>query len=265
MKALILAAGQGTRLGTLTAKRPKPMLPVQGKPLLEHTLAWLRRYGIVDIAINVHHHPEVIAGHFGDGDRFGVRLTYSREEKLLGTAGAAKRLAAYLNEPFVVVYGDVFTNLDLTRLIALHQQGDSRRPAAALMTLALYRVPNPTQCGLVETAPDGRIVRFVEKPDAAQVFTDLAFSGVMVCQPAILDQIPPDVSYDYGHDLLPRLLAAGAPLYAQAIAPSEYVIDIGTLQGYLAALDKTAQPGKPARMPALVPTTGGANPAVIVS
>lgn len=241
MKAFILAAGQGTRLGRLTANRPKPMLPIQGKPLLEHTLAWLRCHGIVDIAINLHHHPEVIANHFGDGRDFGVRLTYSHEERLLGTAGAAKRLVGYLTDPFVVVYGDVLTNLDLARLLALHQQGDGRRQEAALMTLALYRVPDPTQCGLVDIAADGRILRFVEKPDAAHVFTDLAFSGVMVCQPAVLDRIPAGTSYDVGHDLLPCLLAAGAPLYAQAIASGEYVVDIGTLQGYLAALGQTTR------------------------
>lgn len=240
MKALILAAGQGTRLRQLTENRPKPMLPIRGRPLLEYTLAWLRRHGVVDIAINLHYRSEAIVGHFGDGSQWGVSITYSYEERLLGTAGAAKQLTPYLSEPFVVVYGDVFTNLDLTRLAAFHQHSADRAQTNASLTLALYRVSDPTQCGLVDVAPDGQILRFVEKPEADQVFTDLAFSGVMVCEPAILAHIPFGLSYDFGHDLAPRLLDAGMPLYAQSIAPTEYVIDIGTLQGYLAALYKAA-------------------------
>lgn len=252
MKALILAAGQGTRLGQLTANRPKPMLPIQGKPLLEYTLAWLRHHGIVDIAINLRHCSEAIVRHFGTGSRLGVAITYSHEEELLGTAGAAKQLASYLTEPFVVVYGDVFTNLNLTRLIAFHQSSVGRTQASGLMTLALYQVSDPTQCGLVDVAPDGQIRRFVEKPEADQVFTDLAFSGVMVCQPAILEYIPLSVSYDFGHDLLPRLLDASVPLYAQSIAPAEYVVDIGTLQGYLTALHRVAGEDRRGLLP--VPT-----------
>src|SRR3954471_9976250 len=120
MKALILAAGLGTRLGALTLDRPKPMLPVCGRPLLEHTVGLLRTHGVRDVAMNVHYFPEVITEHFGDGTRDGVRIVYSREDTLLGTAGAARRLAPFLggdgDEPFVVVYGDVLTDEDLSSL-----------------------------------------------------------------------------------------------------------------------------------------------------
>jgi NDP-sugar pyrophosphorylase family protein len=108
------------------------------------------------------------------------------------------------------------------------------------LTLSLYRVPNPAQCGLVDLSPNGRIVRFVEKPPASEVFTDLAFSGVLVCEPAIFDFIPPDTEYDFGHDLFPKLLVAGASLWGKEIEPGELIIDIGTLNGYLRALKSWA-------------------------
>jgi len=237
MKALILAAGKGTRLQDRTRNCPKPMLPVQGKPLLEHVVCWLRQHGITEIAMNLHHCPAVITDHFGNGAAWGVELTYSYEETLLGTAGAAKRLAAFLDEPFVVAYGDVFTNLDLTRLMDAHQKrchvattdpAENNKDVETAATLALYRVPNPTECGLVEMDADGRIKRFVEKPPPDQVFTDLANAGVMVCQPEVLAYIPAETSFDFGRDVFPALLAADKALWGQAIGEDEYLIDIGT-------------------------------------
>ncbi|HRW09007.1 MAG TPA: nucleotidyltransferase family protein [Caldilineaceae bacterium] len=228
MKALVLAAGKGSRLQDLTRNCPKPMLPVQGKPLLEHVVCWLRDHGVTDIALNLHHCPDVITDYFGNGEAWGVTLSYSYEATLLGTAGAAKRLAAFLDEPFVVAYGDVFTNLNLARLIAAHQQRLHTMSADTLATLALYRVPNPTECGLVEMDSTGRVTRFVEKPPADQVFTDLANAGVMVCEPEILRFIPAETSVDFGRDLFPKLLAAGKAVWGQAIAEEEVLIDIGT-------------------------------------
>jgi NDP-sugar pyrophosphorylase family protein len=239
MKALILAAGKGTRLQDLTRNCPKPMLPVQGKPLLEHVVGWLRDHGISEIAMNLHHCPDVIKDHFGDGAALGVRLTYSYEETLLGTAGAAKRLATFLNEPFVVAYGDVFTNLNLTALMAAHQHHCAVE-RDTLATLALYRVPNPTECGLVETDEAGRIMRFVEKPPPDQVFTDLANAGVMVCEPEILQFIPEETSFDFGRDLFPALLLAGKSVWGQAIAEGEFLIDIGTPSALQRAQQLTA-------------------------
>ena len=236
MKALILAAGQGTRLQQLTARRPKPMLPIRSIPVLEHTIRWLQSYGIVDIAVNVHHFPEAIVDYFGDGCRLGVSIVYSFEDQLLGTAGAAKQLAGYLDEPFVVVYGDVVTNLDLRRLVDFHRDRARDERTSPVMTLALYRVSDPTQCGIVDVGPSGRVLRFVEKPTAEQVFADLAFSGIMVCDPCILDRIPAGRVYDYGHDVIPDLLLNGAPIFAQPISADEFLVDIGTLQGYLRAL-----------------------------
>lgn len=233
MKALILAAGKGTRLGQLTAEYPKPMLAVAGRPLLAYTIEWLRNHGVTQIAINLHHAAEVIQNYFGDGEAFGVQITYSYEPELLGTAGAAKQLESFLDERFAVVYGDVFTNIDLTLLAARHVA--SVGAAACGATLSLYRVPNPTECGLVDIDERGRVHRFVEKPPADQVFTDLANAGVLLCEPGVLSLVPAARVYDFGRDLLPTLLADHCPVFGFPIAPDEYVIDIGTPSGYARA------------------------------
>ncbi|MGD9101652.1 MAG: nucleotidyltransferase family protein, partial [Anaerolineae bacterium] len=177
MKALILAAGEGTRLGPLTADRPKPMLPVGGVPLIEHIVLLLKRHGINNIAINLHYKPWTIIHHLGHGRRWGVRIHYSFEEALLGSAGAAKRLEWYFDESFIVFYGDLYTDLNLSNLIAAHHQG------GAPLTMALYAVDNPTQCGIVELDEQSRVRRFVEKPAPDQVFSQLANAGVLVVEP----------------------------------------------------------------------------------
>jgi NDP-sugar pyrophosphorylase family protein len=240
MKALILAAGKGTRLKELTLHRPKPMLPVGDMTLLEHHLMWLRGHNITEIAINLHHAHEVITDHLSDGARYGVRLHYSYEETLMGTAGAAKKLEDFLDQRFVVVYGDVFTNLDLGRLACSHDAQMAQRGAPQSMTLALYQVPNPTECGLVETDATGRVLRFVEKPPAEQVFTNLANAGIMLCEAATLDAVPAAVPYDFGHDLYPKLLQGEVPLFGVEVAAEEYVIDIGTPNGYQRAQETWA-------------------------
>src|SRR5579872_7407537 len=159
MKALLLAAGEGTRLRPLTLDRPKPMLPLGDRPMLEYLVRLLREHGITEIAINLHYKPEAIVRHFGDGRPFGVSITYSFERCLLGSAGAARKLDWYFGrEPFLVLYGDVLANVNLTALLAHHQA------ARADGTLALYEVEDPTRCGMVELDDDKRITRFVEKP-----------------------------------------------------------------------------------------------------
>ncbi|GIK71286.1 MAG: hypothetical protein BroJett021_02740 [Chloroflexota bacterium] len=233
MKALILAAGKGTRLGELTADFPKPMLPVNGRPLLVHQVEWLRMHGVTQIAMNLHHAAEVIRDYFGDGSRFGVEIVYSYEPQLLGTAGAAKKLEWFLSKRFVVVYGDVFTNVNLSHLNAWHSA--KMRDGDRGLTLSLYRVPNPTECGLVDIDAQGVVRRFVEKPPADQVFTDLANAGILICEARVLSRVPAETVYDFGRDLLPDLLAAEWPVWGKPITPDEYVIDIGTPSGYARA------------------------------
>jgi len=224
MKALILAAGEGTRLRPLTTDSPKPMLPVGGVPLLEHIVALLHRHGVTHIAINLHYKPWAILRHLGYGQRWGVRLHYSFEEQLLGSAGAAKRLEWYLDESFVVFYGDVYTEMDLSVLMAAHQH------SGALVTMALYEVDNPTACGIVELDDRLRVRRFVEKPAPDQVFSRLANAGIFVVEPQVLSGLPEQRYLDFGRDVFPRMLIEGQTIVGYpTTAP---LIDIGTPENY---------------------------------
>jgi NDP-sugar pyrophosphorylase family protein len=223
MKALVLAAGEGTRLRPLTLDRPKPMLPLAGRPLLEHLIALLARHGIYDVAINLHYRPETIVDHFGDGSGFGVRITYSHEHQLLGSAGAARQLDWFLGERFVVLYGDVLTDVDLTRL------DEVDIGFGGIGTLVLAENDDPTRSGIVQLDSAGRIIRFIEKPATAE-FGRLANSGIYVLHRRVLDLVPPGTPFDFGSDLFPGLLAAGLPLYG--LASPDYVLDIGSIDRY---------------------------------
>jgi NDP-sugar pyrophosphorylase family protein len=226
MKALILAAGEGTRLRPLTLDRPKPMLPIGPRPLLEHLIRLLVRHRVTEIAINLHYKPAVVTAYFGDGAAWGVRLTYSHEEQILGTAGAVRKLHRFLDQPFFVLYGDVLTDLDLAALAAFHKEH------RAALTMALYHVPRPWECGIVDMEATGCIRRFVEKPPRDQIFSDLANAGVYIMEPDVVNEIPPDVFYDFGRDLFPRLLEQGIPIYGYPIADDDYLLDIGSPDKY---------------------------------
>jgi len=205
------------------------MLPIAGKPLLERTIDLLKCHGITQVAVNLHHRPEVITNHFGDGRDFGVEIAYSLEESILGTAGAVKKLEGYFDDTFVVVYGDVLTNLNVRALASFHQMKQG------LATVALYRVDNPSACGLVELDDHWRITRFVEKPPTEEVFTDLANTGIFVVEPGVMDYVPSGTFYDFGHDLFPKLLEEGVPMYGHPISDSDYLLDIGTVDHYARA------------------------------
>ncbi|HEY4723344.1 MAG TPA: nucleotidyltransferase family protein, partial [Anaerolineae bacterium] len=223
----------GTRLRPMTLDRPKPMMPINDKPLLEYTVGWLHAHGIQDIAINLHYHPEAIVNHFGDGSALGVLITYSHEDPILGTAGAVRKLNGFLQGgPLVVVYGDVLTNLDLRALLAFHHQAVVRNPATGA-TLGLQRLPNPVGKGVVELDDTGRVIRFVEKPQAA--FSDLVNAGILIIEPGIVEYIPPDTFYDFGQHLFPRLLEMGVALYGWIIPNKTYLLDIGTPEAYAQA------------------------------
>jgi len=242
LKALILAAGEGTRLRPLTLDRPKPMLPVRGKPVLGHIIEWLGRHGVADIAVNLHYMPGAIEAYLGDGAGHGIRLVYSREEFLLGSAGAARHLAGYLGDgPFVVAYGDVLTDLDLGALLALHNKKVAQDPRTGI-TMALYRVPDPTQVGIVEIDAAHRITRFIEKPRPEEVFGNLSNSGILIVEPHVLERIPEGVPYDFGRDLLPRLIAEGVPVFGWSLPAHTYLIDMGTPEKYALAEATFGQP-----------------------
>lgn len=241
MKALVLAAGLGTRLGSLTHNVPKPMLPLGGKPLLERIIELLRQHGIVDIALNLHHKPDVILRHFGSGEAWGVRLRYSYEATLLGSAGTALRQLSWLYpDPFLVYYGDVYSDIDLSELIDRHRGG------SALATIAVHPVDDPTRCGIVEFDADGGVTRFVEKPAADQVFSHFANSGIYVMQAEVLRYVT-DIPSDFGSHVFPRLLEAGQRI--QACPVKGTVIDIGMPESYQRAqqlfVGDEAQPAPP--------------------
>ncbi len=200
MKAMILAAGEGTRLRPLTLNTPKVMLPIAGKPLLEYILVWLRFHGITEVAINLHHLPKAITDWLGNGDKFGIHVTYSVEDTILGTAGALTRLRDFFDDTFVVIYGDILTNLNISSLTKFHQT------KGALATVTLFEVENPSGCGIVELDNENRICGFIEKPAPGVTFSNLASAGIYVLQPEVIDYIPSDTFYDFGYDLFPALL-----------------------------------------------------------
>ena len=220
MRAMILAAGEGQRLRPLTLRMPKPMVPVGGRPVLEHLVALLNQHGIQEIAITLHYRPEVIVDYFGDGKKFGVDITYSHEVELLGSAGAARALEGFLTETFVILYGDVLTNIDISALVARH------RETGATGTIALYEVSEPSRCGIAELDASGRITRFVEKPAPGTVKGNLANSGILVLEPSVIREIPPGEKYDLGSHLIPKLLEQGAPLFGVQL--DDYILDIGS-------------------------------------
>lgn len=213
MKAIVLAAGRGSRLRPLTDRVPKPMVPVAGRPLLEHVVRLLARHGFDDLVVNLHHLPEAIRGHFGDGSAFGVSIQYSLEEELLGTAGAVRRVAAaFAGDSFLVYYADNLTNADLTALWRDHVE----RAVAA--TVGLLWMPDPAGRGIVGLDGASFIDRWIEKPSTRQVFDDyLINGGIYALRPQVLEAIPAHGAPDFARDVFPRLLASGAKLYGHRL------------------------------------------------
>jgi NDP-sugar pyrophosphorylase family protein len=228
MKALILAAGLGTRLKPLTNGIPKVMIDVGGKPLLWYQVMLLKHHGIDDIWINLYWFPEAIMSYFGDGSGLGVKIKYSMEEgELLGTAGALKNNKSGVREAFegtrfLITYGDNLTDFDHGRLLEFHKGKE------ALMSLGLYRHNRPWEKGCVETDRTGQVVGMVEKPPKGEEKTDQANTGIYVCEPKVLEYIPEGFS-DFGAEIIPAILEAGEELYA--LETDAYVEDVGTFAG----------------------------------
>jgi mannose-1-phosphate guanylyltransferase/phosphomannomutase len=224
VKAVVMAGGEGTRLRPLTSNQPKPMVPIVGKPCMEHIVELLRSHGLDDIVVTLAFMPQAIRGYFGDGEQLGVRIRYSVEETPAGTAGSVKLAEEALDEPFLVISGDALCDIDLTSLIRFHQERE------ALVTIALKSVDNPLEFGIVVIDEESRIERFLEKPSWSQVFTDTINTGIYVVQPEVLREIPPDEPYDWSKQLFPLLLQKGRPLYGYVA--EGYWQDIGDLDQY---------------------------------
>lgn len=237
VKAIVLAAGEGTRLRPLTMETPKVLLPVDGVCLMEHTLNWLKGHGISEVAINLYHLGEKIRDFLGDGSRFGMKISYSPEATLLGTAGGVKKMESSFSNTFIVVYGDVLTTFDLGAMLRFHKAKSS------LATLAIGRVSNPWDFGIVEMNAEGRILGFVEKPPRGTEKGNLGNSGVYIFETGIFSYIPDRGAADFAYDVFPRLVASGLPAYGYLLKPEDYFIDIGTIERYYQA-NEDAKAGK---------------------
>src|SRR3989442_8194797 len=201
-----MAGGEGTRLRPLTSNQPKPMMPLANRPLMEHVVRLLKEHGFDDVVVTLAFLPQAIRTYFGDGSELGVRMVYATEEMPLGTAGSVRNARDELDEPFLVVSGDVVTDVDLSEILRFH------RERGALATIALKAMENPLEFGIVITREDGSIERFLEKPTWGQVFSDTINTGIYVLEPEIFDHIPEGV-VDFSGDVFPALLEKGKPLY----------------------------------------------------
>lgn len=205
MKAMVLCAGFGTRLGALTQETPKPMLPLGERPILDYILRHLVHHGFDDIVVNLHFRPEVIRTYCGDGSRFGARITYSFEEQPLGTAGAVRKMAGHFRDgPFLVQYGDVLTAQDFHALLAVHEKHN------ALATVLTHQRARSNS--VVVVGEDNRVERFLERPseeDRHGVVSDRVFSGILIGTPEMLEMIPADRPADLPRDVFPTAVATG--------------------------------------------------------
>jgi mannose-1-phosphate guanylyltransferase len=223
MQAVILVGGEGTRLRPLTSTVPKPVVPLVDRPFMAYMLEWLKRHGIEDIVLAMGYLPTAVRNVLGDGSAWGVNLRYVEEPDPRGTAGALKYAEDLLDERFLLLNGDVLTDIDLSAQIAQHER------TGAKATLALVPVDDPTAYGLVRLEDDGAVREFVEKPSPDQVDTNLISAGAYVLERSILDLVPPDVNVSIEREVWPRLIGHG--LYA--FAAEAYWLDIGTPERYL--------------------------------
>jgi mannose-1-phosphate guanylyltransferase/phosphomannomutase len=219
-----MAGGEGTRLRPLTSNQPKPMVPIVGKPCMEHILELLRRHGFREVVVTLAFMPQSIRGYFGDGEAMGLTIDYSIEEQPLGTAGSVRLASERLEETFLVISGDALCDVDLGELARVH------RDKGATVTIGLKSVDNPLEFGIVVTDEDGRVERFLEKPSWGQVFSDTINTGIYVVEPDVLRHVPTDRPFDFSKELFPLLLEMGRPIYGHVL--DGYWQDIGNLDQY---------------------------------
>jgi len=225
MKAMVLAAGKGTRLFPITGEVPKPMVPVVGKPLIQHIFELLAKTGVDEVHVNVHHLAETILSSYGEKTRVdGMTVNFAREDRLMGTAGGVKRLADRFDETFVVIMGDALTDVDVRQVVAFHKE------RKALATLALMHVEDTSQYGVVKLDPEKNILEFQEKPDPAEATSTLANTGIYVLEPEALKYVPEDIFFDFAKDVFPRSLEAGEKFVGYD--GNFYWSDVGTLEAY---------------------------------
>jgi mannose-1-phosphate guanylyltransferase/phosphomannomutase len=212
----------------MTANQPKPLLPVANRPIMEHVLRLLKKHGFEETVVTVQFLAALVRNYFGDGEDVGMFLQYATEEMPLGTAGSVKNAEDALKDsPFLVISGDALTDMDLTEMCRFHKEN------GALVTVGLTRVPDPLEFGIVIADEDGRIQRFLEKPTWGQVFSDTVNTGVYIMEPEVLAEVSAKESVDWSHDVFPKLLARGAPIFGYI--SDKYWEDVGTLESYMKA------------------------------
>ena len=247
MKAMILAAGKGTRVRPLTYELPKPMIPILGKPVMEYLVEELARHGVREIMVNVSHLPDKIERYFGDGRRWGVQIGYSFEGHIedgkiestpVGSAGGLKRIqdfSGFFDDTFIVVCGDALIDLDLTRAVRKHWQ------YGAAASVCVHKVPQSrvSNYGVVVCDESGAITSFQEKPSVSEAKSNLVNTGIYIFEPEVLDLIPSNREYDIGSELFPKIVQKGLPFYA-IHEPFNWV-DIGRLVDYWEANQQLMQ------------------------
>ena len=217
MKAMVLAAGLGTRLKPITFEVPKPMVPVLDRPVMAHIVGLLERQGFDELIANLHYYPDTIRSYFGD------RLEYRFEEELLGTAGGVRNVADFFgDEEVVVVSGDALTDLDVRALVERH------RSAGGIATLTVKKVPDTREYGVVIHDADGRIQGFQEKPEPSEALSDLGNCGIYCFSPEIFDYFPQEPFADWAQDVFPALLENDVPFHVHEI--DDYWNDVGSLE-----------------------------------
>lgn len=225
-RVMVLAAGKGTRLMPLTSDIAKPMVPIVNLPVMEHLVRLIAACGFRRLAVNVHYLPQAITEHFGDGSRWGLEITYSREERLMGTAGGVKKCEDVLSPggTFLVVSGDALTDIDLLEFLEFHHE------KKALASMVVTRVADTSGYGVVLTDGEGRVTGFQEKPPESLALSDVANSGIYAFEPEVFDLIPADRPYDFGRELFPALVESREPFYAWE--HGYYWNDVGSIEEY---------------------------------
>lgn len=227
MKALFLAGGLGTRLKPITDNLPKPMVPIMGKPLLERNIEKLKRHGVDEILLSTCYKPEIIENYFGDGSKLGVKISYITENEPLGTAGAIRNAAKYIDSTFLVFNADILSDIDITEMMRLH------RERGAQATIAVTRVANPSAYGVIEHDEKGFVTAFKEKPKPHETRSNLINAGTYIFEPEILNEIPAGRAVSVERETYPLLLEKG---YRIAIYDRcSYWLDLGTPEKYLKA------------------------------
>jgi mannose-1-phosphate guanylyltransferase/phosphomannomutase len=227
VKAVVMAGGEGSRLRPLTTKRPKPLVPVAGRPIMEHILLLLRKHHMREVVATVQYLGASIRNYFGDGSDSGVSMSYSVEDSPLGTAGSVRLASDLLKETFLVISGDALTDIDLTAAVRFHRQRKS------MATIVLKPVPNPLEYGVVVVDDAGAVQRFLEKPSWGEVFSDLANTGIYILEPEVFEYFKAGEVTDWSADVFPKLLKEGEPVFGWVA--DGYWEDVGSHESYLKA------------------------------